>query len=104
MDDSLSILRELEALIERRKREASPDSYVARMLAADADTILKKIVEEAAETALAARVEDREKITREAADLIFHLLIALARYNVPLAAVARELQNRRRESESESRA
>ena len=47
MDDSLSILRELEALIERRKREASPDSYVARMLAADADTILKKIVEEA---------------------------------------------------------
>lgn len=103
MDDSLSILRELESLIESRKREAAPDSYVAQMLAADADTALKKIVEEAAETALAARVEDREKIAREAADLLFHLLIVLARYNVPLAAVARELRSRRPGGGSESR-
>ena len=53
----------------------------------------KKLGEEAVETVIAALEEDRERLTAEAADLIYHLLVVLRRADITLAeveAVARE--------------
>lgn len=78
-------------------RKAAGDiaaSYVARLLAAGEDAILKKIGEEATETILAAKDGDRLHLVRETADLWFHCLIMLAHYGLGPRDVIAELQRR----------
>src|SRR5258706_13479877 len=76
------ILERLARTIEER-RGADPDkSYVARLLAAEEDAVLKKIGEEATETVLAAKGGDHLHLVREIADLWFHCLILLARHGL----------------------
>ncbi|HWP35166.1 MAG TPA: bifunctional phosphoribosyl-AMP cyclohydrolase/phosphoribosyl-ATP diphosphatase HisIE [Thermodesulfobacteriota bacterium] len=87
-------LARLAATIEAR-RGASPErSYVASLLEGPEDRLWKKLVEEAAEAALAAKSGDRDGLVREMADLWFHALVALARAGVPAEAVAEELARR----------
>jgi phosphoribosyl-ATP pyrophosphohydrolase len=56
--------------------------------------MLKKIGEEATEVVIAAKNNDREQIVYESADLVFHLMVMLARYDVRLDEVADELARR----------
>lgn len=86
-------LARLAAAIDARRAADPGASYVASLLAAG-DAALKKLVEEAAEAALAAKGSDREALVREMADLWFHALVVLARAGVPPAAVAEELARR----------
>jgi phosphoribosyl-ATP pyrophosphohydrolase/phosphoribosyl-AMP cyclohydrolase len=90
--------RELVKLYEvilRRRGEADPDaSYVARLFAKGDDKILGKVAEEAGEVLLAAKDKDPGAVTREAADLLFHLLVALAASGVRPQDVADELRRR----------
>jgi phosphoribosyl-ATP pyrophosphohydrolase len=91
MNDSLS---RLEAII-RARRSADPStSYVAKLSAAGREKIAQKVGEEAVETVIAAMAGDPAKLTSEAADLIFHLLILLADVGVALADVTAELDRR----------
>ncbi|MEK6244344.1 MAG: phosphoribosyl-ATP diphosphatase, partial [Pseudomonadota bacterium] len=53
------ILERLARTIEAREGADPEKSYVARLLAADEDAVLKKIGEEATETVLAAKSGDR---------------------------------------------
>ena len=46
--------------------------------------MLKKIIEEAGETALAGKGGLPKKMTEELADLFFHCLVAMNRYNIAL--------------------
>ena len=88
------ILERLARTIEER-RSANPEkSYVARLLSADEDAVLKKIGEEATETVLAAKTGDRLHLVREIADLWFHCMILLARHGLAPADVLAELQRR----------
>ncbi len=87
-------LARLAATIEARRAADPEASYVASLLAGAEDAVLKKLVEEAAEAALAAKGHDREALVREVADLWFHALVVLARAGVPPAAVAEELARR----------
>ena len=87
-------LERIAATIEERKG-ASPDkSYTARLLGGDEDAVLKKIGEEATETVLAAKGEDRLHLVREVADLWFHCLILLARHGLGPGDVLAELHRR----------
>jgi phosphoribosyl-ATP pyrophosphohydrolase len=88
------ILERLSRTIEGRKGADPKKSYVARLLAADEDEVLKKIGEEATETVLAAKSGDRLHLVRETADLWFHCLILLARRGLTPADVLAELQRR----------
>ncbi len=85
----------LDALIARRDHERPAGSYVASLLS-DATGLraLQKVGEEAVEFALAGAAADRGSIVAEAADLIFHLLVALRATGVTLAEVVSELQSR----------
>jgi len=88
------ILERLARTIEARKGGDTAKSYVARLLAADEDAVLKKIGEEATETVLAAKSGDPLHLVRESADLWFHCLILLARHGLGPADVLAELQRR----------
>ena len=88
------VLRRLMQVISAR-RGGDPDaSYVARLFAKGEDAILKKIGEEATEAVMAAKDSDRARIVAEIADLWFHCLVALARYDLSVDDVLAELARR----------
>ena len=94
MSDQEDVLSRLAQVIESR-RGGNPDrSYVARLLHAGEDAILKKIGEESTETVMAAKDGDRARIVAEMADLWFHCLIALAHYGLRPQDVTAELSRR----------
>ena len=124
-------LEALAATIAER-REAGEESYTHRLLSGPADEVLKKIMEEAGETALAAKdveswatsslaatlavagadVDDAlsvelppeydaavDHLRYEAADVVYHLLVALERYGIGLDEFAAELNTRMTDAE-----
>lgn len=88
------VLGRLDATIQSRRGADPGTSYTAALLAGPADRPLKKLVEEAAEAALAAKGGDREALVRETADLLYHALVVLARAGASPGEVARELARR----------
>ena len=124
-------LEALAAIIAER-REAGEESYTHRLLSGPADEVLKKIMEEAGETALAAKdveswacsslaatlavagadADDAlsvelppeydaavDHLRYEAADVVYHLLVALERYGIGLDEFAAELNTRMTDAE-----
>ncbi|GAA3884685.1 bifunctional phosphoribosyl-AMP cyclohydrolase/phosphoribosyl-ATP diphosphatase HisIE [Gibbsiella dentisursi] len=80
-------LYQLEQLLAERKN-ASPDtSYTAKLYASGTKRIAQKVGEEGVETALAATVNDREELTNEASDLVYHLLVLLQDQDLDLSKV-----------------
>ncbi len=99
--NSEDALARLAQVIESRKPANGGDpqaSYVARLLDAGSDAVLKKIGEEATEVVMAAKDAehggDAGKIVAEVADLWFHTMIALARFGLSPADVIEELERR----------
>jgi phosphoribosyl-ATP pyrophosphohydrolase len=88
------ILKQLEQILEQRKTEDPKSSYVASLHAKGLDTILKKIGEEATETVIAAKSDDKEQIIYEMADLWFHTLVLLSQQNLSSDDVLAELERR----------
>ncbi len=89
-----AIFDQLSATIESRKSASPESSYVAKLFHKGVDGILKKVGEEATEVVIAAKDENREQIVYESADLLFHLMVMLARYDLTLDDVAAELARR----------
>ena len=88
---TLSMLEEIVA----RRAAASPDeSWTAKLVAAGQHKAAKKLGEEAVETVIAAIANDRQNLTYEAADLLFHLLVVLKIADIPLSDVMDELARR----------
>lgn len=88
------ILDTLEAVIRDRRTGDPATSYVAKLTAKGRAKIAQKLGEEAVEAAIAAVQDDREGLTGEAADLIFHLLVLLADTGLSLDDVRAELARR----------
>ena len=91
--NSLSIIAELETVIDERKVKAAEDSYVASLLNKGVKEIAKKVTEEAGETSIAAVTNDGRLID-ESADLLFHLLVLLKNQNYSFEDVLKELNKR----------
>ncbi|WP_350283251.1 phosphoribosyl-ATP diphosphatase [Nitrosomonas sp.] len=89
-----TILQRLTQTIEARKSADPAHSYVAKLLNSNQDKVLKKIAEEAAETIIACKDNDREQIIYETADLWFHCLVMLTRHNISPEDILRELERR----------
>ena len=88
------ILDTLEAVIRERRTGDPATSYVAKLTAKGRAKIAQKLGEEAVEAAIAAVLDDREGLTGEAADLLFHLLVLLADTGLSLDDVRTELARR----------
>ena len=101
----------------RARREAGEESYTFRLLNGKLDTLLKKLVEEAHETALAAKdaevsayfareavalqaSEEQQAVLSAALDAdLDHLLVLLEHCGIPLDEFAAELNTRMTEDE-----
>jgi phosphoribosyl-ATP pyrophosphohydrolase/phosphoribosyl-AMP cyclohydrolase len=93
--DSPAVLERIFEVIEDRKRNPSKNSYVSQLLAGGEDRVLKKVGEEAGEFLLASKGKGkRSGVVHEAADLLFHLLVALSRQRIPPREVFTELTRR----------
>ena len=90
----LGFLGYLEDLIEARKTADPESSYTAKLLQGPLRRAAQKVGEEGVETALAAVAETEDKLTSEAADLLYHLTVLLAAKDVKLADVIDELRSR----------
>jgi phosphoribosyl-ATP pyrophosphohydrolase/phosphoribosyl-AMP cyclohydrolase len=92
------VLGRLDALIERRAGDApAPATSYVRALLADRNLRLKKLGEEATELAVAATGDDGDAVAAEAADLLFHALVAARGAGVSLGDVLAVLAERERE-------
>jgi phosphoribosyl-ATP pyrophosphohydrolase len=90
-----SVVDELWEVIESR-RDADPEqSYTARLLTGHEDKLLKKIAEEAGEVIMAAKDADREHLRYEVGDVVYHLLVVMARWGLTPDDLAEELASRR---------
>jgi phosphoribosyl-ATP pyrophosphohydrolase/phosphoribosyl-AMP cyclohydrolase len=90
-----AIIPELRRVIKDRKENPVEGSYTCKLFR-DEDKMLKKVIEEAGELAIAAKGGDSEEVAWEAADLIYHLLVLLEGKDVPLEKVFEKLSERRK--------
>lgn len=89
-----SPLERLAATVEARKGADPETSWTAKLLAKGPEKCAEKFGEEAVEAIIEAVKGDRAKLTAEAADVLFHLLVMLAARDVTLAEVLAELERR----------
>ena len=82
-----------------RKSEDPEESYTARLLAKGPSRVAQKVGEEGVETAIAAATGDREGFRYEAADLLYHLLVACISSGVSFKEVLDELMSRHKKDE-----
>jgi phosphoribosyl-ATP pyrophosphohydrolase/phosphoribosyl-AMP cyclohydrolase len=89
-------LEKLQAIIRKRLADSPQGSYTAELASQGVLKVAQKLGEEGVELALAAAAQDRARVTAEAADLVYHLLLLLAVREVTLADVVAELERRHR--------
>jgi len=89
-----AVLARLEQAIRARRGGDPASSYVASLQAAGVAKIARKLGEEAVETIIASLGEGGEALAKEAADLVFHLLVLLEARGLSLADVMAELARR----------
>jgi len=90
----MSVLERLSAAIEARRGADPQTSWTARLLARGPEKCAEKFGEEAVEAIIEAVRGDRARLTAEAADVLFHLLVMLAARDISLADVEAELDRR----------
>jgi phosphoribosyl-ATP pyrophosphohydrolase len=89
-----TVLPRLAAIIASRRQEQAGKSYTKELLDGGAERCARKLGEEAVETVIAALGSDTGALKREAADLLYHLLVLLEVKRVPLGDVLAELEGR----------
>ena len=94
----MSILHDLAATIDARKSADPDSSWTAKLLAKGPEKAAEKFGEEAIEAIIEAIKGDRAKLTAEAADALYHLLVMCASRDVTLADIEAELASRTAQS------
>lgn len=90
----MNALERLAATIEARKGADPDQSWTARLLSKGPEKAAEKFGEEAVEAIIEAVKGDRARLTSEAADVLYHLLVMLAARDVAMTDVLNELERR----------
>ena len=88
------VIDELYHTILDRKKADPETSWTAKLFAKGENTILKKVVEEAGEFSFAVKDNNEDEIIYEAADLTYHVLVALGYKNISPDRIKQELARR----------
>ncbi len=88
------VLAALSVLIASRKGQDTQSSYVASLFSKGTDKICGKMAEECMETGLAAKIDNKDEIIYEMADLWFHSMVLLAHHDIDHNQVLQELARR----------
>lgn len=89
-----SVIDSLYHTIQERKNEDATKSYTAKLLKGSQNSMLKKIVEEAGEFCFAIKDKNKDEAIYEAADITYHILVAMASLNIDPDRVKQELKRR----------
>ncbi len=89
-----SVIDTLYDTICERKNEDISKSYTAKLLNGKENSMLKKIIEEAGEFTFAIKDKNEDDIIYEAADVTYHVLVALASKNINPDRIKQELARR----------
>ena len=87
-------LEDLAQTIEARKTADPDSSWTAKLLSKGPEKCAEKFGEEAIEAIIEATKGDKDRLTSEAADVLYHLLVMLSSCGVSLADVLAELDRR----------
>ncbi len=90
----MSALERLAATIAARKGSDPEASWTAKLLAKGPEKCAEKFGEEAIEAVIEAVKGDKDRLTAEAADVLYHLLVMCAARDVTLADIEAELERR----------
>jgi phosphoribosyl-ATP pyrophosphohydrolase len=90
----MTTLDRLAATIAARKGADPDSSWTAKLLSKGPEKCAEKFGEEAVEAIIEAVKGDRDRLTAEAADVLYHLLVMLAARDVTLEDVLAELDRR----------
>jgi phosphoribosyl-ATP pyrophosphohydrolase/phosphoribosyl-AMP cyclohydrolase len=88
------VIDTLYHVIQEKKNDDPNKSYTAKLLQGKQNSMLKKIVEESGEFTFAIKDNDTQEIIYEAADITYHVLVALASKNISPDRVKQELARR----------
>lgn len=89
-----STLADLARRIEARRDAPPASSWTAALLARGPEACARKFAEEAVEAVIEAVRGDPDRLTAEAADVIYHLLVMCTARGVDLARIEAELARR----------
>ncbi|OCX62827.1 phosphoribosyl-ATP diphosphatase [Thioclava sp. SK-1] len=90
----MTALARLNATVQSRKSADPNSSWTAKLFSQGPEKCAEKFGEEAVEAIIEAVKGDQERLTSEAADVLYHLLVMLAARDVTLADVEVELERR----------
>ena len=93
-ENMYGVIDTLYHTIQERKNADPSSSWTAKLFAKGENTILKKVVEEAGEFSFAFKDNDEAEMVYEAADLTYHMLVALAAKNISPDRIKQELARR----------
>jgi len=88
------IIERISEIILDRIKNPSEKSYVSTLTRQGTEAIIKKIDEEVAELKAAAKDDNRKDVTAEATDVLFHVMVLLAKKGVKIQDVFEELERR----------
>ncbi len=91
---SSAFLEQLEAVIRQRLSDAPSGSYTAKLASQGVLKVAQKVGKEGVELALAGAAQDSARVTSEAADLIYHMLLLLQMRQLSIRDVLAELERR----------
>ena len=89
---------DLAATIKARSDVSATQSYTRSLLEGGPARVARKFGEESVELVVALMQDDRPAVVAEAADVMFHLLVALQSHGVPFDDVLAELRRRTAQS------
>ncbi len=90
------MLPRLQEILEDRVSHLPEGSYTAQLVREGPDRVIQKIGEEAVETLIALKNEDKDQIVHEVADLMYTLLLGLTLKGIKVHEVMEELMRRMR--------
>ena len=92
--NNINIFKNLETLINDRKINPVEKSYTNYLLDQGVDKIFKKVGEEASETIIAAKNNDKEELIGEISDLFYHVFVLMNNQGVSLEDIENKLKER----------
>ena len=90
----MTFLNTLESLLKERLETKKEGSYTSLLFSQGVDRIARKVGEESAELIIAAKKNDVEELTNEAADLLFHVMVLCRHQGVSIHDVIDVLEKR----------
>ena len=84
-----------ETVLARKNEKADEKSYVQYLYSKGLDRIAQKVGEEAIETVIASKNNDRDEFVGEFSDLLFHMMVLLSQKEIPLTEIIQKFDSRK---------